>query len=452
MLPVALGMEAATGVFVRLDGWRQAQGRSLRLDGKGVEITLRNRGPMVRWQAQVRAVSRWAVLLDGGCSRGVVRPSCWKPAAVTSEPEGRRWRWPSRRRPQRGCSSAHDNTFAGGAVCIELGSPCLSLPTGVRLSGHCGPGWRWTTGARWGGGGRWIGGGAAAWSRPVGCPRWVHPFALDDGSGVPFASGRWPQGGGRPALCWEDSRMWAGWGGSRPGVSLSLGGRTKQPLCVRPASGGRLLSGGCGRPSFVPEAAGGGGVRSLRFGCEAGGCTAGGRALRRAQQRANRPWAGSEALRTTQPGWRSPGSGPGIDGEVGGDAARQEAPTRGWCAASSSEAGRRGRHGSSVSGNPFPLLCPTTAAVDQAIALGGARGVGLSTRRSIGRWPVERRRGQGKCRVLPFGPDGCACRKPKSGGRGLLLSGCWSSWLDEGRVVASWCQAVSGGVYRDRGG
>jgi len=52
--------------------------------------------------------------------------------------------------------------------------------------------------------------------------------------------------------------------------------------------------------------------------------------------------------------------------------------------------------------------------------------------------------GQGKCRGLPFGPNGCACRKPKSGGRGLLLSGCWSSWLDEGRVVASRSQAGLG--------
>ena len=47
--------------------------------------------------------------------------------------------------------------------------------------------------------------------------------------------------------------------------------------------------------------------------------------------------------------------------------------------------------------------------------------------------------GQGKCRVLPFCPNGCACRKPKSGGRGLLLLSAAvrrsSSWLDEGRVV-----------------
>ena len=70
---------------------------------------------------------------------------------------------PSRRRHQRGCSRAHDNAFAGGAVCLELGSPCLFCQTGLRLSGHCGAGWRWTAGAlRWGG-------GAAVWSRPVGC-------------------------------------------------------------------------------------------------------------------------------------------------------------------------------------------------------------------------------------------------------------------------------------------
>lgn len=68
--------------------------------------------------------------------------------------------WPSRRRPQRGCSGAHDNTFAGGAVCIELGSPCLSLPdrsaseralrAGVAVDGGYAAGWRWRWAAdRW---------------------------------------------------------------------------------------------------------------------------------------------------------------------------------------------------------------------------------------------------------------------------------------------------------------
>jgi len=161
VLPVALGMEAATGVFVRLDGWRQAQGRSLRLDGKGVEITLRNRGPMVRWPGKPR------------CGRCLVGLSFWTEAAtgvsfvllaggtaldLTLAREALHLPWPSRRRLQRGCSGAHDKDFAGGAVCIELGSPCLCLPdrcaseralrAGVAVDGECAAGWRWTV-DRW---------------------------------------------------------------------------------------------------------------------------------------------------------------------------------------------------------------------------------------------------------------------------------------------------------------
>ena len=55
--------------------------------------------------------------------------------------------WPSRRRPQRGCSSAHDNTFAGGQSASSSEAPAFLCQTGLRLSGHCGPGWRWTAGS-----------------------------------------------------------------------------------------------------------------------------------------------------------------------------------------------------------------------------------------------------------------------------------------------------------------
>lgn len=62
----------------------------------------------------------------------------------------------------------------------------------------------------------------------------------------------------------------------------------------------------------------------------------------------------------------------------------------------------------------------------------------LRDRRSVGRCRSVRKRAGGG-RVLPFCPNGCACRKPKSGGRGLLLLSAAvrrsSSWLDEGRVV-----------------
>lgn len=95
-----------------------------------------------------------------------------------------------------------------------------------------------------------------------------------------------------------------------------------------------------------------------------------------------------------------------------------------------------------VGRNPFPLFCPTRRRLSRAIALGGAREAGAewqpSDRRSVGRCRSVRKRAGGG-RVLPFCPNGCACRKPKSGGRGLLLLSAAvrrsSSWLDEGRVV-----------------
>ena len=131
-------------------------------EGRGDD--LRNAGRMVRWQAQVRAVSHRAVLLAGGRSRGARSAGRTEARSggiaaggaaldLALARETLRNPTPSRRRHQRGCSRAHDNAFAGGAVCLELGSPCLFCQTGLRLSGHCGAGWRWTAGARrWGGG------------------------------------------------------------------------------------------------------------------------------------------------------------------------------------------------------------------------------------------------------------------------------------------------------------
>lgn len=76
---------------------------------------------------------------------------------------------PSNRRHQRGCSSFHGNAFAGGAVCIELGSLCLFCQTGLRLRGHCAAGVAVDGGYAAGWWWRRIGGGAAVWSRLVGC-------------------------------------------------------------------------------------------------------------------------------------------------------------------------------------------------------------------------------------------------------------------------------------------
>lgn len=137
------------------------------------------------------------VLLAGGHSGGVVLPEGRKPAAVASEPEGRRWRWPSRvRRCTTVAFSPEAATRVLGrprqglrrrAVCIELGSPCLCLPDRCASERALRTGWRWTAGAR-----RGCGGGGAAWSRPVGRRSRVHPFAWEVDRGVPFASaGGW---------------------------------------------------------------------------------------------------------------------------------------------------------------------------------------------------------------------------------------------------------------------
>lgn len=183
---------------------------------------------------------------------------------------------------------------------------------------------------------------------------------------------------------------------------------------VRRSSGGGLLVGGCGRRASEPEAATRG-WGSPRFGCEAGRRPEGGRAV-----------------------WRAP-VGP-------------EAPTREWCAASGSYSapeevrpfGQR---------QPLSASLPNTTAVDQATALGGARKAVLSARRSVGRWPLGRTQARaGEVPGLPFGPNGCACRKPKSGGRGLLLSGCSSSWLDECGRLCPVLRPGSAGVYRGWGG
>ena len=103
---------------------------------------------------------------------------------------------------------------------------------------------------------------------------------------------------------------------------------------------------------------------------------------------------------------------------------------------------------------PLSASLPNTTAVDQANALGGARKAVLSARRSVGRWPLGRTQARaGEVPGLPFGPNGCACRKPKSGGRGLLLSGCSSFfWLDECGRLCPVLRPGSAGVYRGRGG
>ena len=166
-------------------------------EGRGDD--LRNAGRMVRWQAQVRAVSHRAVLLAGGRSRGARSAGRTEARSADIGAGGAALDlalarevlhppWPSRRRHQRGCSRAHNNAFAGGAVCLELGSPCLFCQTGLRLSGHWGAGWRWTAGARrWGGGvreGPEDGSGWAAQAESIPLLRTMNrvvPFASGDG-------------------------------------------------------------------------------------------------------------------------------------------------------------------------------------------------------------------------------------------------------------------------------
>jgi hypothetical protein len=94
-------------------------------------------------------------------------------------------------------------------------APAFLCQTGLRLSGHCGPGWRWTAGARRGGGG-WtaVGRWRCRGEEPaVGAEEPGPSLYLKGGSGRAFClgrrmgvclrlhPGRWPQGGGRSAVC-----------------------------------------------------------------------------------------------------------------------------------------------------------------------------------------------------------------------------------------------------------
>lgn len=98
------------GVFVRLEGRRQARGRSSRLDGKGVEMIF---GTQAGWcggkPRSGRCLTGLSFLLEAAAGGGLVRLEGLKPAALTSGPEGRRWIWPSR---GRHCAIRH--LLAGG--------------------------------------------------------------------------------------------------------------------------------------------------------------------------------------------------------------------------------------------------------------------------------------------------------------------------------------------------
>mgnify|MGYP007032592202 CR=1 FL=1 len=106
---LSFGPEAATGVFVRLEERRQAQSRSSRLDGKGVEMIF---GTQAGWcggkPRSGRCLTGLSFLLEAAAG-GLVRLEGLKPAAVASRPEGLRWIWPSR---GRHCAIRH--LLAGG--------------------------------------------------------------------------------------------------------------------------------------------------------------------------------------------------------------------------------------------------------------------------------------------------------------------------------------------------
>jgi hypothetical protein len=284
---MSFGPEATTGVRVLLQGRdRPCRWSSLDLGRKG-----RRGGPLGRRPQQG---CRSSFLLE---ARGVGIGAGGTALEVAFSREALHLPWPSRRRPQRGCSSAHDKDFAGGAVCIELGSPCLSLPdrsaseralrAGVAVDGRCAAGWRWRSvepagGAEEPGPSLCLKGGSGrafclgrrmgvCWHSPSG--RWPQ----GEGRSAVWCGGRWRvlplgrmkrvilsrsgqagccrcgpgrhagkpsafrlQGGWRPALWLGGGRMRAGWGGASPSrAGLCAGGGTKQPLCVRWPSGCR---------------------------------------------------------------------------------------------------------------------------------------------------------------------------------------------------------------------
>ncbi len=200
---MSFGPEAATGVRVLLQGRdRPCRWSSLDLGRKG-----RRGGPLGRRPQQGCRSARRTEARGGGIGAGGTA------LEVAFSREALHLPWPSRRRPQRGCSSAHDNTFAGGQSASSSEAPAFLCQTGLRLSGHCGPGWRWTAGTRWGCGGWWAvdrwrcrgeepAGGVPTLGPSLCLGRWIgRAFCLGRRMGVCWhsPSGRWPQGkGGLP--------------------------------------------------------------------------------------------------------------------------------------------------------------------------------------------------------------------------------------------------------------
>ena len=243
-------------------GWKVGIGSSRRpasiSDGRGAEV----------------------VLWDGGRSRGVVLPEGQKPAAVASEPEGRRWRWPSRVRRctyrgllaggrNEGARAPTTRTSPAGRSASSSEAPAFVCQTGLRLSGHCGPGWRWTAGTRWGCGGWWAvdrwrcrgvePAGGAEEPGPSLCLKGgsVRAFCLGRRMGVCLHPGRRPQGEGRSAV-WPGGRCRVrplGW--MKRGAGIRVGAGRVIPM----DQGDRRHTLGCqaageGRPALCWEGSG----------------------------------------------------------------------------------------------------------------------------------------------------------------------------------------------------
>lgn len=207
---------------------------------------------------------------------------------------------------------------------------------------------------------------------------------------------------------------------------------------VRRSSGGGLLVGGCGRRASEPEAATRG-WGSPRFGCEAGRRPEGGRDGQTGAA------AGKQAL-----GWVGGTADDATGLEVSGERPRHR--RRGGRRRSQAGGANEGvvcglGLGSRATGEarqlgqrqPLSASLPNTTAVDQATALGGARKAVLSTRRSIGRWPVGRGRGRGSAGVCPSVQTDAPAANQKAAGAasccpGVRLSSGWmkAGWLRPG--------------------
>lgn len=236
--------------------------------------------------------------------------------------------------------------------------------------------------------GRWPqGGGRSAvcpggrcWVRPLGwmkrgagidvvgagrvMPMWIRAIA-DTPSVVRLQGGR----------AFGRGRMRAGWGGSRPGVSLSIGGRTS---AVR-------LSGGRPEAGFWSEAAGEGHLsrRPQRGGGAALGSDAKQEGVQRAGGRSGGAAAGKRLRLRRRHVGRRRGAG-GLRGVAQVPADRRAATQqgrrrqRGSGVRPRTRTQHRRRPGRSVSANPFSASLPNTTEVERGAALGGARAVGLS--------------------------------------------------------------------------